>query len=196
MSIARHLLNEFRPLFRMLEEPLGRRSGAFGIPARSVFDDPFFHSPAFARPAVDISEDGNHYVVETELPGVKKEDVEVRIGDGGRSVTIEGNIVQRRIQGSPNGSAVSSSNTPQVEGAAEGKQKRGNPGSTAVQTTQGDSNQLAVERSFTGSSRFTRTVWLPRAADANNVSAKLADGILTLKIAKAEERDAVKINIE
>jgi HSP20 family protein len=39
---------------------------------------------------VDVSEDGDNYVVETELPGVKKEDMEVRVGDGGRSVTIEG----------------------------------------------------------------------------------------------------------
>lgn len=33
--------------------------------------------------------------MEAELPGVKKEDVDVRIGDGGRSVTIEGKIIRR-----------------------------------------------------------------------------------------------------
>ena len=67
--------------------------------------------------------------------------------------------------------------------------------STAVQPDAGN-NQLSVERSFTGSSRFTRTVWLPRPGDAKNVTAKLADGILTLRIAKAEENDGVKINVE
>jgi HSP20 family molecular chaperone IbpA len=71
-------------------------------------------------------------------------------------------------------------------------------GSTVVQPAQDQAGnkQLSVERSFTGSSRFTRSVWLPRPADANNVTAKLADGILTLRIAKAEENDAVKINVE
>ncbi|KAI9512413.1 HSP20-like chaperone [Russula earlei] len=180
MSITRQLLNEFRPLFRMLDEPLlAGRFGAFGIPSRAIFDDPIFAAPHLVRPAVDVSEDGDHYVVETELPGVKKEDVEVRIGDGGRSVTIEGNIVKRRTHANGDRSTTSTSGTQRVEGSAEA----GN-------------NQLSVERSFTGSSKFTRTVWLPRPADAGNVTAKLADGILTLRIPKVVENDAVKINVE
>ncbi|SRR6266404_7343991 len=96
MSITRQLFNEFRPLFRVLEQPFAGRFGAFGVPSRAILDDPFINAPQFARPAVDVSEDGNQYIVETELPGVKKEDVEVRIGDGGRSVNIEGSITQRR----------------------------------------------------------------------------------------------------
>jgi HSP20 family molecular chaperone IbpA len=69
-------------------------------------------------------------------------------------------------------------------------------GSTAVQPTPAGNNQLSVERSFTGSSRFSRTVWLPRPADVKNVKANLADGILTLRIPKAEENDGVKIDVE
>ena len=52
---------------------------------------------------MDVSEDGNQYIVETELPGVKKEgareDVDVCIGDSGGSVTIEGNILQGQPAG-------------------------------------------------------------------------------------------------
>lgn len=120
MSITRRLFNEFRPLFRMLEEPLGGRSGA-GVPSRSFLDDPFFNAPQFARPAVDVSEEANQYIVETELPGVKKEDVEVRIGDGGRSVTIEGNIIQRKGYAGGNEPTISDSSAPQVEGSVEGE---------------------------------------------------------------------------
>lgn len=123
MSITRQLLNEFRPLFRMLEEPLGRRFGAFGVPSRSILDDPFFNAPRFARPAVDVSEDGNQYIVETELPGVKKEDVEVRIGDGGRSVTIEGKIIQQRGYAGGSEPTVSDSSAPQVEGSVKGESR-------------------------------------------------------------------------
>jgi HSP20 family molecular chaperone IbpA len=119
MSLARQLLSEFRPIFRMLEEPLGGRFGALDLRSRSVFDDPFFTAPRFARPAVDVSEDGANYMVETELPGVKKEDVDVRIGDGGRSITIEGNIMQRKTHANGEGSITSTSETPQ-EGSAEG----------------------------------------------------------------------------
>jgi HSP20 family protein len=89
----------------MLEEPLGRTFGAYGV------HDPIFTAPRFARPAVDVSEDGDNYVVETELPGVKREDMEVRVGDGGRSVTIEGKIIHG------NGSTNSISGT---EGTMEG----------------------------------------------------------------------------
>lgn len=96
MSLTRQFLREFRPLFRMLEEPLTRSPSYYGLPSRSVFDDPFFHSPATVRPSVDVTEEGNSYVVEAELPGVKKENVEVRVGDAGRSVTIEGRITNRR----------------------------------------------------------------------------------------------------
>jgi HSP20 family molecular chaperone IbpA len=120
MSIARLLLNEFRPLFRMLDEPLGGRFGAYRFPSRSVLDDPFFTVPRFARPAVDVSEDGDHYVVETELPGVKREDMDVRVGDGGRSVIIEGKIMQRGAYANGDGPTTSTSDTSQVEGSMEG----------------------------------------------------------------------------
>jgi HSP20 family protein len=105
MSIARHFLNEFRPFFRMLEEPLARPSTAFGR-SRSLFDDPFFslNREMLRGPAMDVSEAGNTYVVEAELPGVKKENLEVRIGDGGRSLTIQGKILPAS-EGSENASA-------------------------------------------------------------------------------------------
>lgn len=96
MSIARQLFHEFRPLFRMLDEPLTRSPSFFGHPSRSIFDDPFFKSAFISRPAVDVTEEGNQYVLEADLPGVKKENVDVRIGDGGRSITIEGKLTGRR----------------------------------------------------------------------------------------------------
>lgn len=204
MSLARQFLREFRPLFRMLEEPLGRAPGYAGLPMRSIFDDPFFNSPTHARPAIDVSEEGNQYVVEAELPGVKKDNVEVHIGDGGRSVTIEGRIVRR-------------STAPQTEeGSTAATSTEGNPtrsfflstarpaganrltaaSNPAVARPDETSNQLSVERTFTGSSSFTRTVWLPRPVDANKVSAKLTDGILTVRIPKAEEVGTVKVDVD
>ena len=95
MSLARQFFREMRPLFRMLEEPFGRPPAYMGFPTRALFDDPFFHSPASLRPAIDVTAQGEDYIVEAELPGVKKENVNVRIGDSGRSLTIEGKVFSR-----------------------------------------------------------------------------------------------------
>ncbi|KAH8104553.1 HSP20-like chaperone [Cristinia sonorae] len=189
MSLTRQLLHDIRPLFRLLEEPFGR-SPAF-LPysrTRSLLDDPFFHSPAALRPAVDVTEEGNNYIVEAELPGVKKENVEVRIGDGGRSVTIEGRIVNRRAGGQEGQTAASEAATETASAATNGD-------STAIAQAP-QQNEISTERSFAGSSTFTRTVWLPRQVDSNNVSAKLDDGILTVTIAKAEDPASVSIPVQ
>jgi HSP20 family molecular chaperone IbpA len=113
MSLTRSLFNEFRPLFRLLDEPFSRQLGVsprhFNPPSfPSVFNQ--FHIPV---PAVDVSEDGNRYIIEAELPGVKKEDIQVHIGDSGRSLTIEGKTVQRSqpsvLQQAPQGEAAETS---------------------------------------------------------------------------------------
>jgi hypothetical protein len=85
----------------MLEEPLGRSAVAPIYPQRTLFDDPFFPSPAAIRPAVDVTEEGDKYILEADLPGVKKENVDIRIGDGGRSVTIQGKTSSRETNGEP-----------------------------------------------------------------------------------------------
>ena len=192
MALARHFLREFRPLFRMLEEPMaGLRSPS--IPVRSFFEDPLI-SLSTARPAVDVTEQSGAYIVEADLPGVKKENLEVRIDDGGRSVTIAGKVVS----GSPRAEGESSS-----EASPEGKSK--STFLTFVLSScvvagsskrDPDSNQITSERFFTGSSMFSRTVWLPRPVDPNKVSAKLQDGILTLTIPKAEDKGSVKVEVE
>lgn len=191
----------------MLDEPL--RSPAFyggAYPAlRSMFDEPFFQYPTSLRPAVDVSEQGDHFVVEAELPGVKKENVQVRVGDGGRSVTIEGKVVQGTPEAGPGeGQAAEAkadtTSAAKPEGAEGTERVAGDPPSpgsgTAVQQAASTSNQITSERSFVGTTSFTRTVWLPRPADAEKVSAKLLDGVLTVTIPKATEVGAVNVNVE
>ena len=57
-------------------------------------------------------------------------------------------------------------------------------------------NHLSTERSFIGSSSFTRTIWLPRAVDVSQISAKLDHGVLTLQVPKMEDKEAVQIKID
>ncbi|KAL7279973.1 hypothetical protein ACG7TL_006384 [Trametes sanguinea] len=211
MSLTRQFFRELRPLFRMLEEPFGTRAPTYGgrHRPRDFFDDPFFNSPAMLRPAVDVSEQGDKYIVEAELPGVKKENVNVRIGDGGRTLTIEGKVVRSepQITEAPSSSATGSSGT--VEAASEGMHSvyirfgeltritdSSLIGTQAVTQRQPESTALSTERLFTGSASFTRTVVLPQPVDSSKVTAKLQDGVLTVTVPKAEDVGSVQINVE
>ncbi|KAG1818438.1 HSP20-like chaperone [Suillus subaureus] len=179
MSIARQLLHEIRPFFRMLEEPFGRSAVAPMYRQRALFDDPFFPSPAAIRPPVDVTEEGDKYILEADLPGVKKENVDIRIGDAGRTVTIQGKISSRKTNDESNTTAETTGEN------STGAVAKSEPGT-----------QLAMERQYPGSATFIRTVWLPRPVDSSKVSAKLQDGILTLTVQKAEDQESIKVPLE
>lgn len=57
-----------------------------------------------------MSDEGDHYVVEAEVPGILRENLDVSIGDNGRSLTIRGGGA---VSGSAAGDSVEES-----EGAA------------------------------------------------------------------------------
>jgi len=173
----------------MLEEPLGR-SPSFFAP-RTLGGDPFFDSQFRSRPAFDVTEQGNSFIVEADLPGVKKENIDIRVGEGGRSITISGRTFAKRNAApteAKQGEEIvqSSDNTTSGEDIS--------PDSSAI--AQHEPNQLTVERAFTGGSSFTRSVYLPYPIDASAVRAKLVDGVLTLEAPKAEDKASVQIAIE
>lgn len=104
MSVTRSLLNEFRPLFRLLDDPFDTASDPFTVAPRaqqadreqeqsnaiqSLFGVP--SSTLTRSPHVHMTEEGDKYIVEAEIPGVPKENLDVSIGDNGRSLTIKGN---------------------------------------------------------------------------------------------------------
>jgi HSP20 family molecular chaperone IbpA len=81
------LFNDFRPLFRLLDQPVApARGNAHGFNSRYG---------QFAGPAVEFAEEEGKYIVEAELPGVRKEDLKVTVGEGGRALTIAGSRAQR-----------------------------------------------------------------------------------------------------
>jgi len=57
-----------------------------------------------------------------------------------------------------------------------------------------DENQYLMQELPHGS--FTRTLRMPAAIDANHVEAKIADGVLTLTLPKAESAKPKKIQIK
>lgn len=115
----------FSDLFRVIDDPFfGGARPTFYAPARALREAPFVqNSTSNSRSGVDLTEEGNNYIVEAELPGVKRENLNVTVGDGGRSVTIEGKVFQRNrgtIEGTQNaaieGAPGSAQNTPATEG--------------------------------------------------------------------------------
>jgi HSP20 family protein len=150
------------------------------------------------RPSVDVAEEGSAYVVEAELPGVKKENIAVNIGDNGQSVTIQGRIQQRMAQPAEETKSAQSDG-PASSPTAEGGMDDHIVGSSTAEkspVTQSQSTPLSTERYFAGDSTFTRTLWLPQEVDQSKVTAKLEDGILTLRLPKAEDKGSFKINVE
>jgi HSP20 family molecular chaperone IbpA len=69
--------------------------GSFGFPQGSRFGptQEMFNNLT-NQPAIDVSDHGNHFTVEADLPGVPKENVSVRVGDKGHSITIEGKVTE------------------------------------------------------------------------------------------------------
>ena len=195
----------------MLEEPLTRPFPAVAPRFnRHFIDHPFWSENAWPRPAVDLSEEGNNYIVEAELPGVKKENVEVRVGDGGRSITIEGKIVRGTAQPAT-ASATQGATTDTDASVTQTTESAAVPSGMSLSAPDSPSHnlsgvnsgpgpaeqsQISTERTFKGTSTFTRTVWLPHPIDSAGVKAKLEDGVLTLTVPKAVEQGSTRINVE
>ena len=175
---------QVRPFFHMLEAPsfypthfitgtrhsLGRGWNRLGI----------------SRPAIDLHESGTEYVVEAELPGVKRDNIEVRVGDNGQSITIEGRVLTRSIPFETKRTGVAQAQTTsEVQAPA--------PMSETPAPAPAPSSEMVQQ----SSSMFTRMVWLPHPVESKKVTAKLEDGVLTVRVPKAtNETGSVKVNID
>jgi len=107
--------------------------------------------PAGWVPAVDIEELEDAYVVEAEVPGVKREDVNIEVT--GNELTISGEIKVR-----------------EREGIIRRRTRRGG--------------------------EFEFRVVLPNEVNPEGVDAKLTDGVLTVRIPKAERAQRRRIEVK
>ena len=95
-----------------------------------------------AFPLVNVFNDGEDFVLVAELPGVKKEDLDIQV----RGDTL-------RIQG---------------------------------KKTVASADNASVHRRERSAGQFDRTLTLPAQLDAAKVSAEYRDGVLTLRLPRAE----------
>jgi len=173
---ARSLFPEFRQAFRMLDEMQ---------PAFSAF--PRFEA---SRPAIDVQEKEDAFIFSAEVPGAKKEDLNLSFGDDGQTLTLSGKI-NHAFSTAPNDatSAAAIENTPSSSGGAD----------SSTVTTTGSNNENNgmtswVSERYSGS--FLRSVRLPTPVDHNAVKASYVDGILSVTLPKKIPEGKKTIAIE
>jgi HSP20 family protein len=123
--------------------------------------------------AVDVHEDDNHLYFEVELPGFKRDEIDITLDNN--TLTISAERSESR-QHSSDGRA--------PEG--QDKAQKGTAPPAARRET------LLNERRF---SYFSRSFTLPPTVSTENVSARVEDGVLYLTLNKREETKPRKIEV-
>ena len=151
-------------------------AGAFDDLVRGFFVRPV--SAASAAPTrgfkFDVREEANHYLVEADLPGLKKDAIKIEI-DGAR-VSIS---AEYKIESTPSGSPASTT---------------GEAARDATLSAAQDAARMVYSERRSGS--VARSFVLPAEIDQTNASAKYEDGVLKLTLPKkvAESRKLLAIH--
>jgi len=198
MSLIRSILNDpfFSDDFGLVR---GRRQDPFDALWRQqqqllqAADQAFQGFPTQRTPPVHVSEENGEYIVEAELPGVRKEDLDVRVSQGGRALTIEGHTFRRSsIAPQPQGSI-----TEHKEGEASPKESKASQGTVATTGNKevGKANGQAVEGESTYQSTFSRSFTFPKPVDGAKIAAKFENGLLTLTLPQLTSAQDLKVQI-
>jgi HSP20 family protein len=149
-----------------------------------LFDDPFFlqpdlslsmhqslfgHAvgPAPPRPRFKLAEQPDAYTMAVELPGFAKENVKVDYANG--QLTVSGKFEATTVEQKP---------------AVEAEKDN----STTTSSTLTSASEGKATCTSSSSSSFSRTIQLDETeVDADNITASLANGLLTLRIPKLQK---------
>jgi HSP20 family protein len=138
-------LSDLDQVTERMRRMLDQTFGGLGWPSPLIAD------AAGWSPLVDIEEQEDAYVIEAELPGVKREDVDIEVV--GRELAITGEIKEKEHKG-------------------------------------------AVRRRTRRTGRFEYRVRLPDQVDPSKIEASLDQGVLTIRVPKAERAQRQKIEIK
>ena len=137
---------------------------------------------------VDIREDADHIYVEADLPGFRKEDVNVSLENGMLTITAE----RQEEVAEPSSQQQGQEGRQQGQQGAEGQQQQQRARGRSQQQQQQDSNYLLRERRIT---RFVRSFTLPSNVDESSVQAKLENGVLRITLNKREESKPKRVEV-
>lgn len=119
---------------------------------------------------VDVAETAGSYLVTAELPGVRKDDIQI---------DIEGKLLVLNAQTYVPAIAVASAEAATAETKVE---------------TKPEAKRLLLSERFEG--KLTRRLQLPSEIDASAVEAKFQDGVLELVLPKQKPRGGLRIEIK
>jgi len=122
---------------------------------------------SLAQLGVDIREDADNIYVEADLPGFRKEDVDITLENGMLTISAE----RREPEGEPEGARGGERSSDK-----RGKQKERGNGTNA--------NYLLQERRY---QRFVRSFTLPPNVQEQDVQARLDNGVLEITLRKRAE---------
>jgi len=130
--------------------------------------------------------------VEADLPGFRKEDVNIAIEDGTLTITAERKEEIEEPAAQAQQGKQGQRNQSQQAQAAQGQ--AGQQGQSQQQAAQqkDDSNYLLRERRVM---RFVRSFTLPPNVDDSQVQAKLENGVLKITLNKREESKPKRIQV-
>ena len=143
---------------------------------------------------VDIREDENHVYVIADLPGFRKEDVDISIEDGTLTITAE----RREEVAVPQGGQPGAQGRPGQQGESRqgqaGQQQQQQPAGVAADPGRGEGQgeYLLRERRV---QRFVRSFTLPPNVDDQHVQARLENGVLTVTLNKREETKPRRVQV-
>lgn len=138
-------LGELDQVTQSMRRMLDQTFGTFGWPT------PLLSEAVGWSPLVDIEEQDDAYVIEAEVPGVKRDDVNIEVV--GNELAITGEIKEKERKG-------------------------------------------VVRRRTRRIGRFEYRVRLPEQVDSGKIEASLDQGVLTIRVPKAERAEHRKIEIK
>jgi len=186
-------------------------NGMLRLFGRGLFGDDLEGGPlaSMGTYGVDIREDENHVYVIADLPGFRKEDVDISIEDGTLTIVAERReeiaVPPGQQQGGRAGRQGGQQGTQQAgqQGqSAAPQQSREQEGAAAAQSGQatgqmagqgeGQGEYLLRERRI---QRFVRSFTLPPNVDDQHVQARLENGVLTITLNKREESKPRRVQV-
>lgn len=193
----------FAPLFRLLDDfdTYSRQQNPHHKHQRSI--------PTF-QPRFDVRELENQYELHGELPGMKKEEVEIQFSDP-QTMLIRGRIERSYISGTPPAGLVEGSST----GGAITEKGEGHKKHLSATVEDEDADAISTEStaevvkqekrpkdtakywvSERSIGEFSRSFNFPGHIDQGGVKASFKDGILSIAVPKAKKPEAHRVAIE
>jgi len=161
---------------------------------RRNLDLPFARgAESISAPAVEITDEGDHYLVKAEIPGVAEEDVDITLS--GNMLTLRGEkryerkeprtVEARRQEGAAEQKAAKKGE------AAQGGQQLAQRGEQALATA--EASRPIFSEVFYG--RFERVLTLPDDIDPERIEASSKNGVFTIEIGKKAQQRARRIQV-